>query len=123
MRRIGMFLVVSIFMLGACGGNDNNEYENEVKRALEIQEETHTNLLKHTTDTFTPKFDKDKVNAYVYEKDKIVILGYRMLKKTDAITYVGYEFKGGKVYYKNGFSSKEYMKEHKADYKIEKIKK
>ncbi|HDJ3806901.1 TPA: cystatin-like fold lipoprotein, partial [Staphylococcus aureus] len=67
-------------------------------------------------------FNKDKVNTYVFNDGKLIIISYKLFKDKDQMFYATYEFKNDKIFYKRDIDPKTYVKEHQSDYKDIKVK-
>ena len=79
-------------------------------------QETHKEMVKKS-DQVIPKFNKDKVNTYVFEDGKLIMISYKLFKNKDQLFYATYEFKDDKIYYKRDIEPKTYVKNHQPDYK------
>lgn len=101
---------------GAKNQHNNIQYHDEIKKILKIQEKTHQEMA-YKSEKVRPKFEKEKVNRYVFKDGKLIIISYKLFKNKEQLFYVAYEIKGEKVYYKRDINPKDYIKEHKPDYK------
>nr|WP_083314741.1 DUF4467 domain-containing protein [Staphylococcus sp. HMSC062B11] len=101
---------------GAKNQHNNIQYHDEIKKILKIQEKTHQEMA-HKSEKVRPKFEKEKVNRYVFKDGKLIIVSYKLFKNKEQLFYVAYEIKGEKVYYKRDINPKDYIKEHKPDCK------
>lgn len=122
-----LFVGVLIIMMSTLNGcnnnheNNENKYQNKINQVLKIQEETHK-VMVEKSDEVNKNFNKEKVNRYVFQNGKLIIISYPLYKNKSQLFYATYEFKGDKIFYKRDFNPKKYIREHKADYKEEKYK-
>ena len=121
MKKLGVLLMVLTFISSACGNNEN-KYQEKIEKVQEIQAETHK-VMKKKEDSLVDQFDKRKANYYVFEDGKIIIVGYKLVKDSDKLFLATYEFENDKIYYKRDINPQDYIKEHKANYKEENLKK
>lgn len=112
--------MISILNSGCSDNQEENKYQSKINKIMEIQQETHKEMVKKE-DEFIPEFDKDKVNSYVYDDGKLIIIGYKAFKNSGNLFFIPYVFKDDKIYYKKNFDAETYVKEHKADYKDIKV--
>ncbi|MCM3518698.1 cystatin-like fold lipoprotein [Staphylococcus xylosus] len=120
MKKIGVLLIMMTVILSACSNNDD-KYQKNINKVLDIQKETHKEMAKQNSDV-VKEFDKKNTNVYVYKNGKLIIIGYKLFKDKDQIFLATYEFKNDKIYYKRDINPEKYVKEHKADYKKERVK-
>ncbi|HDS2021725.1 TPA: cystatin-like fold lipoprotein, partial [Staphylococcus aureus] len=105
-----------------CGNEQNeNKYQSQINKVMKIQQETHKEMVKKSNEV-NPEFNKDKVNTYVFNDGKLIIISYKLFKDKDQMFYATYEFKNDKIYYKRDINPKTYVKEHQPDYKDIKVK-
>ena len=115
-----LVILISILNSGCSDNQEENKYQSKINKIMEIQQETHKEMVKKE-DEFIPEFDKDKVNSYVYDDGKLIIIGYKAFKNSGNLFFIPYVFKDDKIYYKKNFDAETYVKEHKADYKDIKV--
>lgn len=119
---IGVLIIMLSIINYGCGNEQNeNEYQSQINKVMKIQQETHKEMVKKSNEV-NPEFNKDKVNAYVFDDGKLIIISYKLFKDKDQMFYATYEFKNDKIYYKRDINPKTYVKEHKSDYKDIKVK-
>ncbi|HDC9708670.1 TPA: DUF4467 domain-containing protein [Staphylococcus aureus] len=119
---IGVLIIMMSIINYGCGNNQNeNKYQSQINKVMKIQQETHKEMVKKSNEV-NPEFNKDKVNTYVFNDDKLIIISYKLFKDKDQMFYATYEFKNDKIYYKRDINPKTYVKEHKSDYKDIKVK-
>lgn len=116
-----LVILISILNSGCSDNQEENKYQSKINKIMEIQQETHKEMVKKD-DEFIPEFDKDKVNSYVYDDGKLIIIGYKAFKNSGNLFFLPYVFKDDKIYYKEHFDAKTYVKDHKPDYKNIKVK-
>lgn len=73
--------MISILNSGCSDNQEENKYQSKINKIMEIQQETHKEMVKKD-DEFIPEFDKDKVNSYVYDDGKLIIIGYKAFKNS-----------------------------------------
>ena len=114
---IGVLIIMMSIINSSCSHDQKeNKYQSQIDKVMEIQQETHKEMVKKS-DQVAPKFNKDKVNTYVFEDGKLIVLSYKLFKDKDQLFYATYEFKDDKIYYKRDIDSKTYVKNHHPDYK------
>ncbi|EPP68527.1 DUF4467 domain-containing protein [Staphylococcus epidermidis] len=119
---IGVLIIMMSIINSSCSHDQKeNKYQSQIDKVMEIQQETHKEMVKKS-DQVAPKFNKDKVNTYVFEDGKLIVLSYKLFKDKDQLFYATYEFKDDKIYYKRDIDSKTYVKNHHPDYKDIKVK-
>ncbi|HDP2763600.1 TPA: DUF4467 domain-containing protein [Staphylococcus aureus] len=119
---IGLLIIMMSIINYGCGNEQNeNKYQSQINKVMKIQQETHKEMVKKSNEV-NPEFNKDKVNAYVFDDGKLIIISYKLFKDKDQMFYATYEFKNDKIYYKRDINPKTYVKEHKSDYKDIKVK-
>ena len=119
---IGVLIIMMSIINSSCSHDQKeNKYQSQINKVMEIQQETHKEMVKKS-DQVAPKFNKDKVNTYVFEDGKLIVLSYKLFKDKDQLFYATYEFKDDKIYYKRDIDSKTYVKNHHSDYKDIKVK-
>lgn len=119
---IGVLIIMLSIINYGCGHEQNeNKYQSQINKVMKIQQETHKEMVKKSNEV-NPEFNKDKVNAYVFDDGKLIIISYKLFKDKDQMFYATYEFKNDKIYYKRDINPKTYVKEHKSDYKDIKVK-
>ncbi|EJD92762.1 DUF4467 domain-containing protein [Staphylococcus epidermidis] len=119
---IGVLIIMMSIINSSCSHDQKeNKYQSQIDKVMEIQQETHKEMVKKS-DQVAPKFNKDKVNTYVFEDGKLIVLSYKLFKNKDQLFYATYEFKDDKIYYKRDIDSKTYVKNHHSDYKDIKVK-
>ncbi|MCQ1189328.1 DUF4467 domain-containing protein [Staphylococcus aureus] len=119
---IGVLIIMLSIINYGCGNEQNeNKYQSQINKVMKIQQETHKEMVKKSNEV-NPEFNKDKVNAYVFDDGKLTIISYKLFKDKDQMFYATYEFKNDKIYYKRDINPKTYVKEHKSDYKDIKVK-
>ncbi|CAC5869019.1 DUF4467 domain-containing protein [Staphylococcus aureus] len=119
---IGVLIIMLSIINYGCGNEQNeNKYQSQINKVMKIQQETHKEMVKKSNEV-NPEFNKDKVNAYVFDDGKLIIISYKLFKDKDQMFYATYEFKNDKIYYKRDINPKTYVKEHKSDYKDIKVK-
>ena len=119
---IGVLIIMMSIINSSCSHDQKeNKYQSQIDKVMEIQQETHKEMVKKS-DQVAPKFNKDKVNTYVFEDGKLIVLSYKLFKDKDQLFYATYEFKDDKIYYKRDIDSKTYVKNHHSDYKDIKLK-
>ncbi|HDT6209016.1 TPA: DUF4467 domain-containing protein [Staphylococcus aureus] len=119
---IGLLIIMMSIINYGCGNEQNeNKYQSQINKVMKIQQETHKEMVKKSNEV-NPEFNKDKVNTYVFDDDKLIIISYKLFKDKDQMFYATYEFKNDKIYYKRDINPKTYVKEHKSDYKDIKVK-
>ncbi|EHR97493.1 cystatin-like fold lipoprotein [Staphylococcus epidermidis] len=119
---IGVLIIMMSIINSSCSHDQKeNKYQSQIDKVMEIQQETHKEMVKKS-DQVAPKFNKDKVNTYVFEDGKLIVLSYKLFKDKDQLFYATYEFKDDKIYYKRDIDSKTYVKNHHSDYKDIKVK-
>ncbi|WP_381410371.1 cystatin-like fold lipoprotein [Staphylococcus epidermidis] len=119
---IGVLIIMMSIINSSCSHDQKeNKYQSQIDKVMEIQQETHKEMVKKS-DQVAPKFNKDKVNTYVFEDSKLIVLSYKLFKDKDQLFYATYEFKDDKIYYKRDIDSKTYVKNHHSDYKDIKVK-
>ena len=99
----------------------NNKYQSKIDEILSIQQKKHQDMVK-SSDKVNPEFKKERVNRYVYNDGKLIIISYPLYKGNNKLFYAAYEYKNDKIYYKRGFNAKAYVEQHKPDYKDIKVK-
>ncbi|HDI7680281.1 TPA: DUF4467 domain-containing protein, partial [Staphylococcus aureus] len=118
---IGVLIIMLSIINYGCGNEQNeNKYQSQINKVMKIQQETHKEMVKKSNEV-NPEFNKDKVNAYVFDDGKLIIISYKLFKDKDQMFYATYEFKNDKIYYKRDINPKTYVKEHKSDYKDIKV--
>ncbi|AGC89501.1 DUF4467 domain-containing protein [Staphylococcus warneri] len=115
-----LIIMMSIINSGCSHDQKENKYQSHIDKVMEIQQETHKEMVKKD-DEFIPEFDKDKVNTYVFDEGKLIIISYKAFKNSGNLFFIPYVFKDDKIYYKEHFDAETYVKEHKADYKDIKV--
>ncbi|MCI2789583.1 DUF4467 domain-containing protein [Staphylococcus warneri] len=115
-----LVILISILNSGCSDNQEENKYQSKINKIMEIQQETHKEMVKKD-DEFIPEFDKDKVNTYVFDEGKLIIISYKAFKNSGNLFFIPYVFKDDKIYYKEHFDAETYIKEHKADYKDIKV--
>lgn len=115
-----LIIMMSIINSGCSHDQKENKYQSHIDKIMEIQQETHKEMVKKD-DEFIPEFDKDKVNTYVFDEGKLIIISYKAFKNSGNLFFIPYVFKDDKIYYKEHFDAETYVKEHKADYKDIKV--
>lgn len=115
-----LVILISILNSGCSDNQEENKYQSKINKIMEIQQETHKEMVKKD-DEFIPEFDKDKVNTYVFDEGKLIIISYKAFKNSGNLFFIPYVFKDDKIYYKEHFYAETYVKEHKADYKDIKV--
>lgn len=115
-----LIIMMSIINSGCSHDQKENKYQSHIDKLMEIQQETHKEMVKKD-DEFIPEFDKDKVNTYVFDEGKLIIISYKAFKNSGNLFFIPYVFKDDKIYYKEHFDAETYVKEHKADYKDIKV--
>lgn len=119
---IGVLIIMMSIINSSCSHDQKeNKYQSQIDKVMEIQQETHKEMVKKS-DQVAPKFNKDKVNTYVFEDGKLIVVSYKLFKDKDQLFYATYEFKDDKIYYKRDIDSKTYVKNHHSDYKDIKVK-
>lgn len=119
---IGLLIIMMSIINYGCGNEQNeNKYQSQINKVMKIQQETHKEMVKKSNEV-NPEFNKDKVNAYVFNDGKLIIISYKLFKDKDQMFYATYEFKNDKIYYKRDINPKTYVKEHQSDYKDIKVK-
>ena len=119
---IGVLIIMMSIINSSCSHDQKeNKYQSQINKVMEIQQETHKEMVKKS-DQVAPKFNKDKVNTYVFEDGKLIVVSYKLFKDKDQLFYATYEFKDDKIYYKRDIDSKTYVKNHHSDYKDIKVK-
>lgn len=119
---IGMLIIMMSIINYGCGNNQNeNKYKSQINKVMKIQQETHKEMVKKSNEV-NPEFNKDKVNTYVFNDSKLIIISYKLFKDKDQMFYATYEFKNDKIFYKRDIDPKTYVKEHQSDYKDIKVK-
>ncbi|NDP31287.1 DUF4467 domain-containing protein [Staphylococcus aureus] len=119
---IGLLIIMMSIINYGCGNEQNeNKYQSQINKVMKIQQETHKEMVKKSNEV-NPEFNKDKVNTYVCDDGKLIIISYKLFKDKDQMFYATYEFKNDKIYYKRDINPKTYVKEHKSDYKDIKVK-
>ncbi|HDZ3321825.1 TPA: DUF4467 domain-containing protein [Staphylococcus aureus] len=119
---IGLLIIMMSIINYGCGNEQNeNKYQSQINKVMKIQQETHKEMVKKSNEV-NPEFNKDKVNNYVFDDGKLIIISYKLFKDKDQMFYATYEFKNDKIYYKRDINPKTYVKEHKSDYKDIKVK-
>lgn len=119
---IGVLIIMLSIINYGCGNEQNeNKYQSQINKVMKIQQETHKEMVKKSNEV-NHEFNKDKVNAYVFDDGKLIIISYKLFKDKDQMFYATYEFKNDKIYYKRDINPKTYVKEHKSDYKDIKVK-
>ncbi len=119
---IGLLIITMSIINYGCGNEQNeNKYQSQINKVMKIQQETHKEMVKKSNEV-NPEFNKDKVNTYVFDDGKLIIISYKLFKDKDQMYYETYEFKNDKIYYKRDINPKTYVKEHKSDYKDIKVK-
>lgn len=116
-----LVILISILNSGCNDNQEENKYQSKINKIMEIQQETHKEMVKKD-DEFIPEFDKDKVNTYVFDDGKLIIISYKAFKNSGNLFFIPYVFKYDKIYYKEHFDAKTYVKEHKPNYKNIKVK-
>ncbi|MCG2500612.1 DUF4467 domain-containing protein [Staphylococcus epidermidis] len=116
-----LIIMMSIINSGCSHDQKENKYQSQIDKVMEIQQETHKEMVKKS-DQVAPKFNKDKVNTYVFEDGKLIVISYKLFKDKDQLFYATYEFKDDKIYYKRDIDSKTYVKNHHPDYEDIKVK-
>lgn len=116
-----LVILISILNSGCNDNQEENKYQSKINKIMEIQQETHKEMVKKD-DEFIPEFDKDKVNTYVFDGGKLIIISYKAFKNSGNLFFIPYVFKDDKIYYKEHFDAKTYVKEHKPNYKNIKVK-
>ncbi|WP_208458505.1 cystatin-like fold lipoprotein, partial [Burkholderia vietnamiensis] len=115
-----LIIIMSIINSGYNHDQKENKYQSHIDKVMEIQQETHKEMVKKD-DEFIPEFDKDKVNTYVFDEGKLIIISYKAFKNSGNLFFIPYVFKDDKIYYKEHFDAETYVKKHKADYKDIKV--
>lgn len=115
-----LIIMMSIINSGCSHDQKENKYQSHIDKVMEIQQETHKEMVKKD-DEFIPEFDKYKVNTYVFDEGKLIIISYKAFKNSGNLFFIPYVFKDDKIYYKEHFDAETYVKEHKADYKDIKV--
>lgn len=119
---IGVLIIMLSIINYGCGNEQNeNKYQSQINKVMKIQQETHKEMVKKSNEV-NPEFNKYKVNTYVFDDGKLIIISYKLFKDKDQMFYATYEFKNDKIYYKRDINPKTYVKEHKSDYKDIKVK-
>lgn len=119
---IGVLIIMMSIINYGCGNEQNeNKYQSQINKVMKIQQETHKEMVKKSNEV-NPEFNKDKVNTYVFDGGKLIIISYKLFKDKDQMFYATYEFKNDKIYYKRDINPKTYVKEHQSDYKDIKVK-
>ena len=119
---IGVLIIMMSIINSSCSHDQKeNKYQSQIDKVMEIQQETHKEMVKKS-DQVAPKFNKDKVNTYVFEDGKLIVVSYKLFKDKDQLFYATYEFKDDKIYYKIDIDPKTYVKNHHPDYKNIKVK-
>lgn len=119
---IGMLIIMMSIINYGCGNNQNeNKYKSQINKVMKIQQETHKEMVKKSNEV-NLEFNKDKVNTYVFNDGKLIIISYKLFKDKDQMFYATYEFKNDKIFYKRDIDPKTYVKEHQSDYKDIKVK-
>lgn len=119
---IGLLIIMMSIINYGCGNEQNeNKYQSQINKVMKIQQETHKEMVKKSNEV-NLEFNKDKVNTYVFDDGKLIIISYKLFKDKDQMFYATYEFKNDKIYYKRDINPKTYVKEHKSDYKDIKVK-
>ncbi|HAR7165413.1 TPA: DUF4467 domain-containing protein [Staphylococcus aureus] len=119
---IGVLIIMLSIINYGCGNEQNeNKYQSQINKVMKIQQETHKEMVKKSNEV-NPEFNMDKVNTYVFDDGKLIIISYKLFKDKDQMFYATYEFKNDKIYYKRDINPKTYVKEHKSDYKDIKVK-
>ncbi|HDF8290195.1 TPA: DUF4467 domain-containing protein [Staphylococcus aureus] len=119
---IGLLIIMMSIINYGCGNEQNeNKYQSQINKVMKIQQETHKEMVKKSNEV-NPEFNKDKVNTYVFNDGKLIIISYKLFKDKDQMFYATYEFKNDKIYYKRDINPKTYVKEHQSDYKDIKVK-
>ncbi|HCW9394344.1 TPA: DUF4467 domain-containing protein [Staphylococcus aureus] len=119
---IGVLIIMLSIINYGCGNEQNeNKYQSQINKVMKIQQETHKEMVKKSNEV-NLEFNKDKVNTYVFDDGKLIIISYKLFKDKDQMFYATYEFKNDKIYYKRDINPKTYVKEHKSDYKDIKVK-
>ena len=119
---IGVLIIMMSIINSSCSHDQKeNKYQSQIDKVMEIQQEAHKEMVKKS-DQVAPKFNKDKVNTYVFEDGKLIVVSYKLFKDKDQLFYATYEFKDDKIYYKRDIDSKTYVKNHHSDYKDIKVK-
>ncbi|HEK5859580.1 TPA: DUF4467 domain-containing protein [Staphylococcus aureus] len=119
---IGLLIIMMSIINYGCGNEQNeNKYQSQINKVMKIQQETHKEMVKKSNEV-NPEFNKGKVNTYVFNDGKLIIISYKLFKDKDQMFYATYEFKNDKIYYKRDINPKTYVKEHQPDYKDIKVK-
>ncbi|HDE9784151.1 TPA: cystatin-like fold lipoprotein, partial [Staphylococcus aureus] len=107
---IGMLIIIMSIINYGCGNNQNeNKYKSQINKVMKIQQETHKEMVKKSNEV-NPEFNKDKVNTYVFNDGKLIIISYKLFKDKDQMFYATYEFKNDKIFYKRDIDPKTYVK-------------
>ena len=90
---IGVLIIMMSIINSSCSHDQKeNKYQSQIDKVMEIQQETHKEMVKKS-DQVAPKFNKDKVNTYVFEDGKLIVVSYKLFKDKDQLFYATYEFK------------------------------
>lgn len=46
--------------------------------------------MAHKSEKVRPKFEKEKVNRYVFKDGKLIIISYKLFKNKEQLFYVAY---------------------------------
>ncbi|HDA1513286.1 TPA: cystatin-like fold lipoprotein, partial [Staphylococcus aureus] len=107
---IGVLIIMMSIINYGCGNEQNeNKYQSQINKVMKIQQETHKEMVKKSNEV-NPEFNKDKVNTYVFDDGKLIIISYKLFKDKDQMFYATYEFKNDKIYYKRDINPKTYVK-------------
>ena len=105
---IGVLIIMLSIINYGCGNEQNeNKYQSQINKVMKIQQETHKEMVKKSNEV-NPEFNKDKVNTYVFDDGKLIIISYKLFKDKDQMFYATYEFKNDKIYYKRDINPKTY---------------
>ena len=77
---IGVLIIMMSIINYGCGNNQNeNKYQSQINKVMKIQQETHKEMVKKSNEV-NPEFNKDKVNTYVFNDGKLIIISYKLFK-------------------------------------------
>ena len=77
---IGVLIIMLSIINYGCGNEQNeNKYQSQINKVMKIQQETHKEMVKKSNEV-NPEFNKDKVNTYVFDDGKLIIISYKLFK-------------------------------------------
>ncbi|MCR0867622.1 DUF4467 domain-containing protein [Staphylococcus aureus] len=110
------FILIISMALVACG----KKYDKEIEEVSKLEKE-YTDGAQSSS---TAGFERKRSNIFVYEDGKVITLTYKSQKDSDMLSTSLYRKNETTGKYEEDYNAnkKQYMKEHKPDYKEENLK-